>query len=185
MATFLDVSLIKAFDVIFPVILIWAVSFAALQKFKPIGDSIGVNALISGLLGLMVILSDKAVQMINFMTPWFAVAFIFFLLIFIIFRMFGAQDANFQSAIKMKEVYWFIIGIGIVIFGAGIANTFGQDFTSQAFDGSNVGELNESLGSTATPNFNQNITAIIFSPKVLGLMIIFLIMACTIALLTS
>ena len=188
MATFLDVSLIKSFDVIFPVILVWAVSFSALQYLKPLGNSVGLNAIISGVVGLMILLSDKAVQMINFMTPWFAVAIIFFLLLFLIFRMFGAKDETFTAVLKQKEVYWFVIGVGVVIFGAGIADTFGQDLTSQAFtgDGTNPQALNQSLGgSSATADFDQNIAAIIFSPKVLGLMIIFLIMASAIALLTS
>ena len=47
MATFLDVGLFSYFNVIFPVLLIFALVFALLQKTKILGTNITINAIIA------------------------------------------------------------------------------------------------------------------------------------------
>ena len=81
MVTVLDVGLIQAFDIIFPVLLVFALVFAVLQKTKVIGDSVGINSIIAVAVAFMVMLSDTLVQMISFMVPWFVVVIIFFILV--------------------------------------------------------------------------------------------------------
>ena len=84
----------------------------------------------------------------------------------------------------MKEVWWVVITIGLIIFGAAFVNTFGQGFADQsiAADGSTS---NVTAGTGSTENFNQNAIDIVFNPKVLGLMTLFLMLVAAVALLTA
>ena len=81
MVTVLDLGLIQAFDVIFPVLLVFALVFAIFQKTKVVGDSVGINSIIAVSVAFMVLISDTLTQIINFMVPWFAVVIIFFILL--------------------------------------------------------------------------------------------------------
>ena len=183
MATVLDLGLIQAFDVIFPVLLVFALVFAVLQKTKIIGESLGINSIIAVAAAFMILLSDTIVQIINFMVPWFVVAIIFFILMLLIFQIFGAGEADLASAVKDKSVYWAIIGVSIVILLAAFGHVLGQSFTELAFEeGQNVtaGE-----GSVASSDFEGSVTATLFHPKVLGLVIIFIIAVFAVALLSG
>ncbi len=184
MATFLDVGLLRYFNIIFPFLLVWALVFALLQKTKLVGsDRIGINAIIALAFAFMVSLSDSAVQIINFMIPWFTIAIIFFLLIILIFQIFGAKEENIFAYIqKDKGIGWIIIGIVLIIAGAAFTNVFGQDLLSQAGGETSVNVTGEGV---ATPDFQRNIYATLFHPKVLGIIILFTIAIFAIALLSQ
>ena len=88
MATILDLGLLQSFDVIFPVILIFALVFAILQKTKIVGDSLGINSIIAVAVAFMALLSENVIQVVKFIVPWFTIAIIFFLLIILVFQVF-------------------------------------------------------------------------------------------------
>ncbi len=183
MATVLDVGLIQYFDVVFPVLLVFALVFALLHKTKVIGDAPGINAIIAVASAMMILLSDTIVDMINFMIPWFVIVIIFFILMILIFQMFGLKEASLESAVKDKSVYWAIIGISAVIIVAAFGSVLGQSFTEASFQEGEVIETAE--GGVATASFEQNITATLFHPKMLGLMVIFAIVIFAVALLSG
>jgi hypothetical protein len=183
MATVLDLSLLQSFDVVFPFILVWAVVFAILQKFKPISDSASVNAVIGAVAGFMVLLSRVAIDVINFMVPWFVIAFIFLLLMLIIFQIFGADDDMFKAAVSDPTLRWALTAIGIIILAVAIGKVAGQSLTDASFEEGDV-VLSEA-GDVDTDNFQTNIVGIIFNPKVLGLLVIFAIAIFTVAFLSA
>jgi len=180
MATVLDVGLIQYFSVIFPVILVFAIVFAGLQKSKLVGESPAINALIAIVAGLLMLLSNKAVLIINNMIPWFAVAIIFFIMLLFLLKMFGLKDESLITAVKDKAVYWSLIGIALAIVGAAVGTTFGQEALDTGTTGTTVID-----SSTTGDNFQGNIYSIMSNSKVLGMMIIFAIAIFTIALLTG
>lgn len=185
MATVLDLGLIQTFDVIFPVLLVFALVFAVLQKTKVVGESVGINSVIAVVIAFMVLLSDTLVQMINFMVPWFVVVIIFFILLILVFQIFGAKEADLASAVKDKAVYWTIIGIGIVILLAAFGNVLGQSFTEQAFQAGG-GNVTASDGTgVASTSFEGSVTATLFHPKVLGMVIMFAIAIFAVAFLSG
>jgi len=192
MATLLDVGLVSYFSNIFPFIFVWAIVFATLQKTKVIGTSMGINATIAAVAGLMVLLSQSLINIINFMVPWFAVLIIFFVLMMLAFMSFGAKEADFSSALKNKTVLYIMIAITLGIFGAAVANEFGQTATEASFGGSGVvndGSLpvdgsGGEISSTATSNFQTNLFGIVTHPKVLGMMVLFAVVIFAVALLT-
>src|SRR3989344_8994100 len=130
MATVLDLSLLQNFSFIFPFIFVWAIVFAILQKTKATGAALGIDAVIATVVAFMSILSPEIILMINFMIPWFAIAIIFFILLLLLFRIFGAEEKHILSALTSdKSVLWVILGIGLVIVFAAFGNVFGQSFT--------------------------------------------------------
>ena len=173
MATVLDVGLLEYFSAIFPVILVFALVYAVLFKAKVIGDKPAINAIIAIVAGLLMLLSEKAIQVLNFMIPWFAVVIFFFVLMILLFKIFGLKDESLQSAIKDKAVYWAFIGICMAIIGVSFANAFGQE------------ALEAGSGDGAAGDFQSNIFRIIQHPKILGVIVIISIAVMSIAVLTG
>lgn len=176
MVTVLDIGLVNYFSAIYPVLLVFALVFALLQKTKVIGESMGINATIAVVAAFMTLLSKTLVDIINFMVPWFVVVIIFFVLMILSFMTFGAKETDIASALKDKTLQWTIIGIGILILVAAFGKVMGQTLTEQSFQagvpGNATATINAGTG-VATPSFEQNIYATLFHPKVLGLIILF------------
>ena len=95
----------------------------------------------------------------------------------------GLKEEKLPEVVKDKTVYWTLIGIALVIIIAGFANVFGQSAL----------EAQKSIGEpavittegTTTPMFEQNIYAILFHPKILGMMVLFAIAIFAVALLSA
>ena len=185
MATALDLGLLNVIDFIFPFILVWAIVFALLQKTKIVGDSVAINAIIGAVVGFTVLLSRTIIDIINFMIPWFAITIIFFILMLLIFMVFGAKDKDIFSALeKNKVVTWLLIGVSVIIFFAAISNVMGQSLLEQSASGEG-GAVGAGDGSVASGNFQQNIFSTLFHPKVLGVIMLFVIAIFAVALLTG
>ncbi|MBT5342288.1 hypothetical protein HOL59_01770, partial [Candidatus Woesearchaeota archaeon] len=83
-----------------------------------------------------------------------------------------------------KSVYWAILGIALVILLAALGNVLGQSFTEKAFEaGQNVTVTGSS--GVASSSFEGSVTATLFHPKVLGMMIMFAIAVFAVALLSG
>ncbi|MBS3166394.1 hypothetical protein J4444_04690 [Candidatus Woesearchaeota archaeon] len=186
MATFLDIGLIQSFSVIFPVLIVFALVFAILSKTKAVGDSPGINAIIAVAAAFLVLLSKTAVQLINFMVPWFTIALVFFILLILIFQVMGAKEVDLHKALTADStISWAIIGIAIVIMVAGFASIAGQTLTDAAFTSGTGTTTTIGASGVATTNFNQNVYATLFNPKVLGMIVLFGIAIFAVALLTG
>jgi len=174
MVTVLDVGLLGVFDIIFPVLLVFAILFSVLQKTAAITKNVSVNAIIAVSIAFLVLLSQTIIDMIKFMMPWFAVLILFLVLLLMVFKVFGAQDSDFWNAVKKDStISWAILGIVVLIFVGAIGTTLGPSFLPAT-----TGEIiNTSTtiasGSVASGNFDQNIMATFFNPKILGLVVIF------------
>ena len=159
-----------------------------MHKFKPVSESVSINAIIAAVCSFLVMFSQTAVQIINFMIPWFTVALIFFILLILIFQVFGAKDTDIFGALKNKTsgpaIIWTIIGVGIVIMLAAFGSVAGQKLTEAGFQQGT--SINATSGSGAgTSDFTQNLYATLFNPKVLGLMLIFAVAIFAVLLLTA
>jgi len=184
MATILDVSLLQSFDIIFAPLLVFALFFAILQKTKGISSAPGINALVAAIAAFFILLSETAIQIVNFMVPWFAVAIVFIVLLLLIFQMFGATDKNLYSALTGDTtIIWTILGLGIVIILAAFGTVLGQNVGPYLNDGGVIA----ANGSTnvATADFQTNVTATLFHPKILGMLVIFGIIIMAVFLLTE
>jgi len=179
MATPLDLGILQLFDFIFPVLLVWAFLFALLQKTEVVGKSIGINAIIASAVSLTVLLSRTVIDLINFIIPWFAIAIIFFVLMILLFMIMGAKDIQ---AYKQTNIQWILVAVGILIVVAGFGKVLGQSLLEQSAQTENVAEGQEAV---AGADFQENIYATLFHPKILGLLVVFAIVVFTVALLSG
>lgn len=179
MASPLDLGILQLFDFVFPVLLVWAFLFALLQKTKVIGESIGINATIASAASLTVLLSRTVIDLINFIIPWFAISIIFFVLMVLLFMIMGAKDI---SAYKQTNIQWILVAVGILIVVAGFGKVLGQSLLEQSAQTENVVEGQEAVASS---DFQENIYATLFHPKILGLLVVFAIVVFTVALLSG
>lgn len=177
MATILDVGLLQYFSVIFPMLLVFALVLAILQKTKALGENTPINALVAAVAAFLLLLSPSAVALLNFIIPWFAVAIIFFVLLILIFQMFGMKESDWGKVVKDKAFYWTILGVGLVIMVAGFGDVFGQTALEYSQNASSVSE--------GGGDFRENAFSVLFHPKVLGMLVLFTIAIMAIALLTS
>ena len=183
MATFIDAGLLQYFDAVFAFIFVFALVFALLQKTKILGEATSINALIAVVSGILISMSDLAIQMISFMIPWFVVTIIFFVLLLLIFQVFGAEESDFRSAAKDRVLRNVLIGVGIVILLASFGVVFGQTYAEQAFEDPNAATAVD--GTSASTNFEDNIRVIVTNSKVLGMLILFGVAIAATALLTG
>jgi hypothetical protein len=166
MATVLDLGLLQMFEPIFAVLFVFALMFAILQKTKALTEAVGINGIIAVVIAFMVLMSQTLVSIINFMIPWFTVVIIFFVLLLLVFQVFGAKDADFASAVKDKGLMWTIIGIGIVILLAAVGSVVPEDIGPNLVGGD---------VSADDDSFSSNLTDILFNPKIIGIIVIFLV----------
>lgn len=182
MVTFLDIGLFQYFNVIFPILLIFAVVFALLHKTKILGENPTINAIIAIAIAFMSLLSQSLIDLINFMAPWFVLVFIFVILLLLIYQTLGASEKDILGALKgEKTIQWAVFGVAIIILFAGFAHVFGQEMLAQ--QAPTLVEVTE--GGVATPSFQVNIWTTIFSPQVLGVIFIFLIAIFAVAFLSG
>ena len=186
MATILDVNLLQSFDFVFVILLVWTASFAILHKTEILGGdkSKAINAVVAAAVALLFLLSRTAIDVVNFMIPWFAVAIIFLFLMILIFMMFGADASSIKGVITGEggeSLRWVIIGIGLIIIIAAFGNVLGQKFLVEGSPA--ISDVNETSG-VAGSDFEQNVQATLFHPKIIGLLVLFGVLIFAVALLT-
>lgn len=205
MATFLDIGVFSYFSIIFLFLLVFTVTFAFLNFMKIWGKETqqGWNALIALSISVIAIMSRQAVGFISFVTPWFIV--LFFVLFFILFamRMMGGADGMDMKGV-LGEAWPWILTLSIVIVLFGLGNALGQDTlkytTPDAPDGAQIDAATDGsgeeisadgagsatgAGSTATTDFQQNLYATLFHPKILGMFFLLIIATVTIAFMAQ
>ncbi|MCK4589783.1 MAG: hypothetical protein KAT77_05025 [Nanoarchaeota archaeon] len=181
MATFLDVGLLNYFSIIFPALLVFAVVFALLTTTKVLGTNKSINAIIAVVLGFMVLLSEDIVKVINFMAPWFVLIFIFVVLLVLVYRTAGATEKDMTEFIRTdRSVKWAIFAVGVIIFLAALGTVLGQNIGPYLQENATIEEIQSGV---ATGSWEQNITATLFHPKILGVIMVLVIAVFTIALL--
>ena len=99
------------------------------------------------------------------------------------FQIMGAKDADMKLVIRDKSVQWVIIGIGLLIIIAGFAHVLGQGLLEQAYYSEDA-VLGEE-GEVPATNFQANLLATLFHPKILGLIVLFGIAIFSVAMLTG
>ncbi len=153
------------FEPIFAVLFVFTLMLAILQKTKALTEQIGINSLIAAVVALMVLTSETLVSIISFMIPWFTIVIVFFVLLLLVFQVFGAKDADFASAVKDKGLMWTIIGVGLIILFAAVGSVIPENF------GPNL----DTTESADDGGFSSNLMDVLFNPKIIGIIVIFLV----------
>ena len=188
MATFLDIGLAQHFSVIFPMLLVFVIIFALLEKSKMLGDNKGLHSLIAFSIAMMMLFVPGVTQVISIMAPWFVLIFllvIFFVMIMLAIGMKWEVFAGYMSG--WETPHWFLLIIALIIFIGALGSVYGSSMLP--YSGANA-QVNTSAGGTTgmttdTGDFNSNVGRVIFHPKTIGLVFLLLVGSLTIRLLSK
>ena len=172
MATFLDVTGLAAFSRLFVFVLVLLIVYAVIAVTKVFGESSKAIAwLVAFIIAILVVVSDIASGAIAYISPWFALIFVFVIFSSIAIKLIGGTEAGIESFPALRAVLVIAIVIALVV---GVLSYVrertvlpGDNETS-----SDVGEYTKSAN-------------IIFHPKVLGGIVILIVAVFTIALLAG
>jgi len=189
MATFLDIGLVQHFAVIFPILLVFVIVFALLEKSKMLGENKGMHALIALCIAMMMLFVPGITQVIAVMAPWFVLMFLFVFFFFFLLMAFGVKwEKISEYASKDWETpHWFLLVIGIVIFVGAIATVYGSSLLPFSQEPGTAAQINATEGATTTDtgSFNQNVGRVLFHPKTIGLIFLLMVGSLTIRLLAG
>ena len=164
MATFLDIGLLEFFLPVFTFILVFSGLYALLVKTGILGDNKRVILGASVAVAFITMFSGSATGLINFITPWFVVMFVFLLLFFGILMFLGQSEEKIWARLGGPvTVLIFALIIVIVAMGQVLGPVFSPYEEDE--DGKDIG------GETLKT---------LFHPRVLGALFILIIAAFTI-----
>lgn len=199
MASLLDITMLSYFAEIFIFIFVFVLVYALLKMTKVLGNDQGLLGLISIAVAALFMFSEKAINMITFMIPWFVLMGVFIFLVILNYRIMGGEGGVMQILIdsnKHKTVVYWIIIVGVMVVLMGLGNEYGQTVgpylpsegsDSGSVDGtyrnasspieriSGIGDNQRGTGDVATDDFATNLGATLFHPKVLGMVLILVI----------
>ncbi|MBI2110461.1 hypothetical protein HYT51_01650 [Candidatus Woesearchaeota archaeon] len=163
MATFLDFGLLNFFLPAFTFLFILVLMYAILHKTSWFGNKEGLKWIASLSIAAIATLAGKPKELINFMTPWFVVIFVFLIFMFMILIFLGTKEEEAWNTVGGKTLY-FIIAVLIVVIG--------------------ISQVYEGVFSPYNPEQGQTIGGetlrTIFHPRVLGSIFLLVVVAWTI-----
>ena len=166
MATALDLGLIEYFVPFFVFTFVAVVIWALLEKTGFFGKKHWANALISFCVAVLFIVVPEVSEIVTLITPWFIILLIFLLFLILMFLFMGVDASKVAGVFgENPTVFWAVFIVSLGIFGYAFTQVYGEqihDITA-----------GEDSGET---DLSQTIGAILFTPKVLG-MVFLLVMA--------
>lgn len=164
MATFLDITTLQSFSVIFVFLFVLLVVYAMMMYSKVLGGNQIVMWLVAFVIAIFVVMSELATLVIQKIAPVFAVILVFLVIIMVVgHSMFGGAWAP-ESLQGMKWMVFAVLIIALVVGTLMVVR-----------DNISVPETGEDYEETST---------VFFHPNFLGLILFFLIAVFTVGLLT-
>jgi len=190
----LNIELLQYFSPIILFVLVFVLIYAMFQWAKILGQHKGLHAIMALCIALFIaVFSDGARAMVSFAIPWFTVLAIFITLAIMLYKIFGATDDQVRSVLAGRpDIQWTLFVIIIIIILGAFANAYGQSqlkIKGAAGNETTIAQ-GDNLGSpgtkdTASGDFNQNLGATFYHPRVLGMLLILIIAALAIGMLTG
>jgi len=193
MATFLDSGFLDFFSIIFVFLFILFTVYGILKYTKIFGDNEGIYAVIALAVALLFVILKPARDVFLNAAPWFILLFIFLFFVLVALGFIGIGEGDIGKTL-MKSPYartvtYWIITAGVIIMLYSFSQVIGQDVGPYLDNDTNsVSRTGDSLrgdGDVGSGDFNQNLGATLFHPRVLGLITILLIASFSIRLLSS
>ncbi len=167
MATFLDVTGLQHFSAIIVFIFVWIAVGVMFSFIKGFDEHKWIAWIAGFLVALFILLSPLATKVVQNIAPWFAVLFVFVVLITVAAKTVGNAELDF-----MKPLFLVLV-IVIVLVGAG--TTIRSNIVVPG-DNESSSDFNRDYSQTST---------IVFHPKFMGMMLVFAISIFMIAFLVS
>jgi len=184
MATFLDIGLAQHFGVIFPILFVFVVIFALLEKTKLLGENKGLHSLIALSVAMMMLFVQGVIAVFAIIAPWFVLIMLISLLFMLLLLLLGVKMETIVTDMSgdWGAVHWVYLIVGLIVFIGALGAVYGGSLLP--YSGSTVEKVGDGT-STDTGDFNANVGRVIFHPKVLGLIFLLLIGALAMKLLAG
>jgi len=168
MASLVDViGLFKTmglYDTVFPGILIFALVYGMLFKYKPFGDNKMINGVVALVIALIFISFLKAVTFITVLIPIVTALFVILLLVLLIFTFMGVPSETIGEAMKSSTGHGVMIILLVIFVFIALSAAFPE---LQNEDGT---------GEQGEDGFRAYVQ-VIFNPVMLGVIVLLVIMA--------
>jgi len=181
MATLLDaIGILQAtgfYSIVLPFILIFALTYAILEKTKLVGENKSIHVVIAAVFGFLFVGIAEASKFVAAFLPVISVFLIIMLFIILIFKFVGFGDEDVKGAFAQSRV-WGPILLVIILFAF---MTYGQLYPQSSLAtrpelGDQFGIDQPSEGTAGLQNFlAQEQTRILFSPQIMGLIVMMII----------
>ena len=177
MVTFLDIGLTQALVAIFPFLLILVFSFAVLNRFAVFKDKPALTAIISFVLAVLTLLSPIVTKTIVLMSPFIVLMIMLGLFVFLAYQAFGIEEKTIVGVITGEEygpiVGYLIVFVLLAIVIGSLSAVVSEERGFLTLRGEpETGEV-------------KGFVQVITHPKVLGLLLIFLVGVFTVNQLTK
>jgi len=196
MATLVDaVGLLEKlgfYDTVFPFILIFAGTYAMLTKFKPFGEMKSINGLIAFAIAMFFISMVRAVAFVRALMPTITIFLVMIVVALLIFTFMGIKGETISNVLTQETAGWATILLVFIII---ILSVVSQVFPEASIAIQNpvlAQQLNVSSASGGGATSSEQASAflfaqtmsIIFSPMVLGMIIMLLVFGIAIYFIT-
>ena len=177
MATVLDLGLLAYFVPVFVFFLVLVIVWALLEKTHFFQGNKFVNLLIAFVLAVLFVIVPELSQVVALATPWFGILFLFLLLLILTFLFMGVNPEDVSNVFSggNMTITWAIIIISLAIFGYAFTQVYGD-----AIHDITAGESEE-----GSADLVQNVGQILFTPKILGMVLLLGIAAFTVRFLSQ
>lgn len=177
MATILDIGILEKFSVIFAFLFVLIVLYGILSVTHLFKDNHTIQGLLALLVSLFMLMMPKLNQVIMLMVPWMTLIFIFMLFMFLAFKMFGATDHDFMSALQANRgLFWLVFWVFVIIFLWSIADVYWSPKKA---------EMGGEQAIEQAQTFSERFGAVFFHPQVFGVIIVILIGVFAVSLLAG
>ncbi|MBT3324281.1 hypothetical protein HN681_04575 [archaeon] len=166
MASVLDLGLVEYFIPIIVFLFVMVVLWALLEKTGFFSKQPWVNLLLSFCLAALFIIVPGISEVITLSLPWFIVLFIFLLFLILTFLFMGVNPDVVSGVFGSNiVVFWAILIISLGIFGFAFTQVYGEQ----------IHDITSTDTTTEDGDLVQNIGQILFTPKILGFLLLIVI----------
>jgi|SRR3989344_1413119 len=175
MATFFDISVLDQFSVIFVWLFIFALVYAVLQVTKILGANKNIDALVAICVAFFLSLSPNLTEVIKTMAPWFVVFIMFLFFVWLLGMFIGMSQGELRTAFgKESGAFWWIFSFGLIIVIYSVSRVFGQGLLESGAE-----------GNVSSSAFTANVMQTLFSPKILGVVLLLIIASFTVRFMAT
>lgn len=160
MATVMDFGLLSYFIPVFTFLFILVVAYALLQKTKILGGQSRLDFIASFAVAMLALFTGNAIELINYITPWFVILIVFAVFVFVIPLSFGWKEKDVWPALGGRNG---VTIASILILIMGISFVFGD-----VFDPFSDSVDSDEVDSAESHNYLTEINKTFFHPRVLG-----------------
>ncbi len=192
MATFLDLGILSAVQVVFPFLLILVFCWATLMRVPVFKEKPAWAITVAVVLAFMGVLSPITVKTISLMSPWFVLVMVFGVLAILAYQSMGIKDETILKVLTGEnfggDYALWMLGVILVIGLGSLLTVIGEQrggVPGPGAQGNTTGAKVVYAESQSPSGQSGAFFNTIFHPKVLGMAAMLIIAAIAIGQLSS